>query len=130
MRLNILTRRQRLYIGFGAAILFCTAAQASEKGQKFFDEQVLPKLVENGCQGCHASGYLRPRVLEYNEVRPYLGMGYSAENNVLVTQLANHRSISKDRPSHPGGQRCASSNTDPCRTIMQWWKIEFGKSVR
>ena len=107
--------------------LLALPAGAAEEGEAFFDSDVMPRLAENGCVMCHSpgSGYVRPAI-EYRELLTYLAMGKSADNNVLVFRLANLRSMSPDRPAHFGGQRCATLEAEPCRTLMQWWEIEFG----
>lgn len=99
---------------------------APRAGERFFDERVLPAIAENGCPVCHAQNYVRPRVLEYRELLPYLGMGTSETGNVLIYKMANLRSISPDRPAHPGGKRCATIDSEPCLTFREWWRIEFG----
>jgi hypothetical protein len=96
------------------------------KGKTFFDSKVLPKLAENGCLKCHARGYLRPNVLVYEELIRRLAIGDSAENNAIIYKIANIRSISPQIPNHPGGQRCTTIDAEPCKTIRQWWEIEFG----
>lgn len=105
-----------------------SATTKVRKGETFFDEKVVPALIENGCQTCHAQNYVRPRVFEYKELLPYLGMGSTDSENVLINKLANLRSFSADRYSHPGGKRCDSINREPCATLRQWWHVEFGSS--
>ena len=100
------------------------------KGEAFFNEEVLPKLAENGCLSCHAVGYLRPNVTVYEELLRRLAIGDSPENNAVIYKIANLRSIAPDRPNHPGGQRCESIDSEPCKTIRQWWRIEFGGGER
>jgi hypothetical protein len=109
------------------ALAVAASASASDRGSAFFYERVVPKLVENGCPNCHAVGYIRPQVLKYEDALKYLAMGDSAETSVIVYKLANLRSISPDRPTHPGGQRCKTPDSEPCRTIMEWWRVEFGQ---
>jgi|TARA_B100000315_G_scaffold259301_1_gene314807 hypothetical protein len=96
------------------------------KGQDFFKNNVLPKLAENGCLKCHARGYLRPNITVYEELLRRLAIGDSSENNAVIYKIANIRSFSPEIPNHPGGQRCASINVEPCSSIRQWWEIEFG----
>jgi hypothetical protein len=55
-----------------------------------------------------------------------LAIGDSAENNVVIYKIANVRSFSQQIPNHPGGQRCATIDAEPCKSIRQWWEIEFG----
>jgi hypothetical protein len=98
------------------------------KGKAFFRSNVLPKLGENGCIKCHARGYLRPNVTKYEELIRRLAIGDSAQNNVVIYKLANIRSISPDIPNHPGGQRCATIDDEPCKSIREWWEIEFGST--
>lgn len=107
--------------------LLALPAGAGEKGEAFFESEVMPRLSENGCAMCHipGRGYVRPAIV-YRELLTYLAMGQSADNNVLVFRLANLRSMSPGRPAHFGGQRCATLEAEPCRTLMQWWEVEFG----
>ena len=93
---------------------------------------VLPKLGENmgeaqtSCLSCHGVGYLRPNLNVYEELLRRLAIGDSPENNAVIYKIANLRSIAPDRPNHPGGLRCESIDAEPCKTIRQWWRIEFG----
>jgi hypothetical protein len=111
-------------------LFLSSAAQAQEEGRLFFRESVLPKLAENGCLSCHAVGYLRPNVTVYEELLRRLAIGDSPENNVVIYKIANIRSIAPERPNHPGGQRCANIDAEPCKSIRQWWEIEFGNQDR
>jgi hypothetical protein len=95
-------------------------------GRKFFAEQVVPKLAANGCPMCHAVGYVRPNVIVYDDLLPYLAMGDAPEKSALIRKIANLRAFSPARPTHPGGQRCADLVSDPCKTILRWWAVEFG----
>ena len=97
------------------------------KGKAFFQSNVLPRLAENGCLKCHARGYVRPNVTVYDELIRRLAIGDSAENNAVIYKLANVRSISPEIPNHPGGQRCTNIDAEPCKSIRQWWEIEFGR---
>jgi len=97
------------------------------KGKTFFLSNVFPKLADNGCFNCHARGYVRPNVQRYEEMIRRLAIGDSAENNAVIYKIANVRSISPEIPNHPGGQNCATINAEPCKTIRQWWEIEFGQ---
>ena len=99
------------------------------KGKDFFLVNVLPKLAEYGCLKCHARGYVRPNVTQYEELIRRLAIGDSAENNVVIYKLANLRSFSPEIPNHPGGQRCNSIHDEPCRSIREWWNIEFAPEV-
>lgn len=96
-------------------------------GKTFFNEQVLPRLAENGCVFCHmpGAGYVRPE-MSYDGLFPFLAMGQAADNNVLMFKIANQRSFAPDQPNHPGGKRCKDENTDPCKIVRAWWKVEFG----
>jgi hypothetical protein len=100
---------------------------SARPGKAFFEEQVLPKLFGNGCALCHTPGrgYVRPAVT-YRDLLPYLAMGQAADNNVLIYKMANQRSFAPDRPAHIGGQRCASEDAEPCKTLKAWWDVEFG----
>jgi hypothetical protein len=96
------------------------------RGKRFFTDQVLPKLAANGCFTCHtpAPGDVHP-AMQYEHLLPYLAMGQSATNNILMLKLANPRSFSPQQPEHVGGQRCATGDTEPCKSIQAWWRIEF-----
>lgn len=95
-------------------------------GQAFFTEKVLPRLLENGCQMCHAVGYIEPNVLRYEHLLPYLAMGTDPETTPVIRKIANLRAIRPDMPTHAGGQRCETIASEPCRSIIEWWKVEFG----
>lgn len=95
-------------------------------GEKFYLQQVLPKLSENGCVKCHARGYMRP-TMSYQSMLSRLAIGDSAENNAVIYKIANVRSFAPEIPNHPGGQRCATIDAEPCKSIRQWWQIEFGQ---
>lgn len=99
----------------------------TDQGRKIFQEKVVPQLVRNGCPKCHAVGYLRPNVLNYGELLRRLAIGDSPVNNAVIYKIANVRSISPNVPNHPGGQRCPTLDSEPCRSIRAWWKIEFGE---
>lgn len=95
-------------------------------GETFYLQQVLPKLSENGCVKCHARGYMRP-TMSYQSMLSRLAIGDSAENNAVIYKIANVRSFAPEIPNHPGGQRCATIDAEPCKSIRQWWQIEFGQ---
>ena len=95
------------------------------EGEMFYQENVSPMFAQNGCLKCHARGYIRPNI-SYESMLRRLAIGDSAENNVLVYKIGNVRSFSSNIPYHPGGQRCATLDTEPCKTVRQWWAIEFG----
>jgi len=97
------------------------------KGKQFFSRRVLPALATNGCLTCHtpAPGDVHPAI-QYEHLLPYLAMGQSPTNNVLMLKLANQRSFNAEQPAHVGGQRCSSVDAEPCRTIQDWWRLEFG----
>jgi hypothetical protein len=126
-------RRSLLLLLMALPVLFSnSAARAQEEGRQFFLQSVLPKLGENmgdaetSCLSCHGVGYLRPNLNVYEEVLRRLAIGDSPENNAVIYKIANLRSIAPDRPNHPGGLRCESIDAEPCKTIRQWWRIEFG----
>ncbi|MGE3420167.1 MAG: hypothetical protein AB7I42_29300 [Bradyrhizobium sp.] len=98
-------------------------------GKRFFASRVLPKLAANGCFSCHtpAPGDVHP-AMQYEHLLPYLAMGQSATNNILMLKLANQRSFSPQQPEHVGGQRCATEDAEPCKSIQAWWQVEFRKS--
>ena len=98
------------------------------EGKRFFNKHVLPKLATNGCLTCHtpARGDVHPAI-QYEHLLPYLAMGQSATNNILMLKLANQRSFNPQQPAHVGGQRCATEEAEPCKTIQGWWRIEFGQ---
>ncbi len=112
-------------------IIYCnfsiTSAQeiVPNLGESFFYTQVVPKLAENGCIACHGVGYLRPKVTDYKDLLKRLAIGDSQTNNALIYKIANTRSINPKIPNHPGGQRCKTVNSEPCKTIQTWWQIEF-----
>lgn len=95
-------------------------------GETFYLQHVLPKLSENGCVKCHARGYMRP-TMSYQSMFSRLAIGDSAENNAVIYKIANVRSFAPQIPNHPGGQRCATIDVEPCKSIRQWWQIEFGQ---
>jgi hypothetical protein len=95
------------------------------EGEMFYQENVSPMFAQNGCLKCHARGYIRPNI-SYESMLRRLAIGDSAENNVLVYKIGNVRSFSSNIPNHPGGQRCATLDTEPCKAVRQWWAIEFG----
>ena len=115
-----------LYCWLAGGLAASSHTVAQETGREFFAESVLPRLAENGCLTCHAVGYVRPNVTIYEELMRRLAIGDSATNNVVIYKLANVRSIAPDRPNHPGGQRCATIDDEPCKSIRRWWEIEFG----
>lgn len=121
-------RMTALIIGLGLCVapLGADAADARQSGKNFFTQSVLPRLVENGCPRCHAVNYVRPDVTKYQELMPYLAMGDAPEKTAVIRKIANLRAFAPDRPTHPGGQRCASLEAEPCKTILRWWQIEFG----
>lgn len=96
------------------------------QGEIFYLNNVLPKLAENGCLKCHARGYMEPS-MSYESMLRRLAIGDSAENNIVIYKLANIRSFSPQIPNHPGGQRCATIDVEPCISIRQWWQVEFGQ---
>jgi hypothetical protein len=118
-----------LVVGFTctAPLALADSSGASKQGREFFYNVVLPKLAENGCPACHAVGYLNPNVTVYEQLLRRLAIGDSPVNNAVIYKLANIRSITPDRPEHPGGQRCATVDSEPCASIQRWWTIEFGK---
>ena len=95
-------------------------------GRAFFYSNVLPQLAENGCFACHARGYVRPNVTIYGDLLKRLAIGDSAENNVVIYKMANVRSFNSQTPNHPGGQRCGSIEDEPCKSLREWWDLEFG----
>ena len=96
------------------------------QGEIFYLNNVLPKLAENGCLKCHARGYMEPS-MSYESMLRRLAIGDSAENNIVIYKIANVRSFSPQIPNHPGGQRCATIDVEPCISIRQWWQVEFGQ---
>jgi hypothetical protein len=114
------------YDGGGADTTQASSGTASTAGRQFFYDEVLPKLAQNGCPSCHAVGYMHPNVTVYEELLRRLAIGDSPTNNAVIYKIANLRSISPERPEHPGGQRCATVDVEPCATIQRWWVIEFG----
>lgn len=116
-----------LLLGAPATLFTASAADGGrDAGRKFFQEQVLLRLAQNGCPACHAVGYIQPNVMIYAELLPYLAMGDAPEKTAVIRKIANLRAFAPDRPTHPGGQRCKSIDDEPCRTIIRWWQVEFG----
>ena len=109
-----------------AAMRAGSTGDPSNEGRRFFYDAVLPKLSANGCPACHGVGYMHPNVTIYEELLRRLAIGDSPTNNAVIYKIANVQSIRADRPEHPGGQRCASVDTEPCASIQRWWRIEFG----
>ena len=95
-------------------------------GKTYFNEQVLPRLAENGCVVCHmpGAGYVRPEI-SYDGLFPFLAMDQAADHNVLMFRIANQRSFTPGQPNHPGGERCRTEDSGPCKTIKAWWELEF-----
>ena len=56
----------------------------------------------------------------------YLAMGTDPEATPVIRKIANLRAIRPDMPTHAGGQRCETIASEPCRSIIEWWKVEFG----
>ena len=124
-----------------AAFALCVAAAATAQppkpeyvsggrpGEAFFTREVVPKLVENGCPMCHAVGYVQPNVLHYAELLPFLAMGDAPEKTPVIRKIANLRAIRPDLPTHPGGQRCETVQSEPCASIVRWWQVEFGQDL-
>ena len=113
----------------GAALSAWGAAPApahERPGKAFFQTKVFPKLVENGCPMCHARGYLSPNVLIYEQLLPYLAMGDAPEKSAVIRKIANLRPLWPDIPTHPGGVRCETLASEPCKSITEWWQVEFG----
>lgn len=104
------------------------SATKERAGKAFFESRVVPQLVENGCPMCHAVGYVQPNVVVYEQILPYLAMGDAPAKTALIRKIANLRAIRPELPTHPGGQRCATLDSEPCKTIIHWWELEFGGS--
>jgi len=131
---QIQRQTQRLLLFFLLCSSFQTAGSEEKnqeannsiaEGEMFYQENVSPMFAQNGCLKCHARGYIRPNI-SYESMLRRLAIGDSAENNVLVYKIGNVRSFSSSIPNHPGGQRCATLDTEPCKAVRQWWAIEFG----
>ena len=110
----------------GASVAELHGSGESMEGRRFYYDKVLPQLAQNGCPSCHAVGYMHPNVTVYEEILRRLAIGDSPTNNAVIYKIANLRSIAPNRPEHPGGQRCATVDSEPCASIQQWWQIEFG----
>lgn len=95
-------------------------------GRLFFEANVVPQLAENGCPLCHSRGYVQPNVVVYEDLLPYLAMGMAAETTPVIRKIANLRAFRPDIPTHVGGPRCETLESEPCKSIVQWWQIEFG----
>ena len=131
---QIQRQTQRLLLFFLLCSSFQTAGSEEKnqeannsiaEGEMFYQENVSPMFAQNGCLKCHARGYIRPNI-SYESMLRRLAIGDSADNNVLVYKIGNVRSFSSSIPNHPGGQRCATLDTEPCKAVRQWWAIEFG----
>ena len=94
-----------------------SAWKFSEEGRQFFEASVRPRL--NACQSCHQVGYEQQF---YSLISPSPAEGATARNNELI----NKPSLSNGE-SHRGGRRCSSVAASPCKEIMEWWEIEFGR---
>lgn len=93
----------------------------------FFDTEVVPRLAENGCPTCHASGYVEPS-FSYAGYLPLLGMGRSDSDNYLINKISK---VAKDgRSIHVGGRRCSRLDDEPCKSLRAWWRIEFQSALR
>lgn len=126
-RLSFLT----LCACLAGAIAFAAdaAKPAPRPGKAFFQTNVVPKLVENGCPMCHAVGYVQPNVMFYEQLLPYLAMGDAPEKTAVIRKIANLRAVRPDLPTHPGGQRCLTIESEPCKSIIEWWRIEFSNEA-
>jgi hypothetical protein len=111
-----------------AVAVAADAKKTSRPGKAYFEENVVPKLVENGCPMCHSVGYVQPNVVLYRDLLPYLAMGDAPEKTPVIRKIANLRAIRPDLPTHPGGQRCETIRSEPCASIIQWWNVEFGNA--
>jgi hypothetical protein len=99
-------------------------------GKDFFLTNVAAKLAENGCPMCHAVGYVEPNVMIYEHLLPYLAMGDSPEKTPVIRKIANLRAFRPDIPTHVGGPRCETLESEPCKSIIQWWQVEFGTQAK
>lgn len=115
-----------LAIGSSAAADRTVPKPSDSPGRQYFAAKVLPRLAENGCAMCHAVGYVQPNVIAYEELLPYLAMGDAPEKTPVIRKLANLHAIRPDLPTHPGGQRCETVASEPCKSIIEWWQVEFG----
>ena len=125
-------KKRRLGTPHYLAVLLLTLpgvclGETQPTGEEFFQGEVMGQLAQNGCFMCHspAPGYVKP-AMEYRDLLSFLAMGQAANNNVLISKLANLRNPGPGRPAHIGGQRCTSIEAEPCKTLMRWWEIEFG----
>lgn len=127
-----MNRMGNLMLGAALVAVAAFAAHAAKpqiaqrSGKAFFQTSVVPKLVENGCPMCHAVGYVQPNVMFYEQLLPYLAMGDAPEKTAVIRKIANLRAIRPELPTHPGGPRCLTIEAEPCKTIIEWWRIEFG----
>jgi len=115
-----------LFVLLGCEPAGAEAVPGPGAAKDWFYQHVAPRLIENGCHACHATGHVLPNVLVYEQLLPYLGMGWTRDDNVLLYKMANLRSIAPDRDTHVGGQRCATRDVEPCATFKTWWDREFG----
>lgn len=116
-------------VGLGiaaAAAEDAARSPAMSQGRLFFEANVVPRLAENGCPMCHARGYVHPNVVLYEDLLPYLAMGDAAETTPVIRKIANLRAFRPDIPTHVGGPRCETLESEPCKSILNWWRVEFG----
>jgi hypothetical protein len=98
-------------------------ANAKIEGKKFWEVKVYP-MIEFQCKGCHADPRFKREkdgpltVYNYDKVVAFLKDGTSV-NNALLRKLTGI--------NHEGGNRCtAGIDAEPCSTIVEWYKAEFG----
>ena len=116
-------RRSRLLLLLTVALVWPAMGSSDSHGSRFFAERVVVRLVENGCPMCHAVNYVEP-TFSYEAYRPLLAMGRSAQDNYLITKITTRDP--DGMPVHVGGVRCATVAHEPCATLQEWWRTEFG----
>lgn len=99
------------------------AANAKITGQKFWELKVHP-MIEKSCKSCHADPRFPKEkdgpltIYNYATLAAKLKDGTSV-NNALLRKLTGI--------SHEGGNRCIGGlEADPCKTMIDWYKAEFG----
>lgn len=99
------------------------AANAKISGKQFWEVKIYP-MIEFSCKGCHADPRFKREkdgpltVYNYDKVVAMLKDGTSV-NNALLRKL--------NGINHEGGNRCPGGlDAAPCKTIVEWYKAEFG----
>ena len=97
-------------------------ADATE-GEVFFLTKVIPKMNSASCTSCHSEprfgGTAPLTVFNYDLMLLKLSQGGSTTNNAFINKPLGST-------SHSGGNQCANGPlSDPCKTFVDWAKVEF-----